>query len=106
MSNTNTFTITGKVDRVITTTSKTGRDFYSMVLAVEDQLVPLKLWGETNEWKTAKKGTELTVTGRLGGRAWQDKVFGDAIAETIEIVGTEKGAVPASPADDSDSIPF
>jgi hypothetical protein len=106
MSNTNKFEITGKVDRVITTTGKTGREFYSLVLAVGDQLVPIKLWDDTAEWKTATKGTELHVTGKLGGRAWQDKVFGDSIAETIEVAGGKQGEKqPESPAD-SEDLPF
>ena len=56
-------------------------------------------------------GAEVKVKGRLGGREWNGKCYGDNVAETVEVVGEatkteDKGAVPEAKAPESDSIPF
>ena len=33
-----------------------------------------------------KPGSVLSVSGRLGGRDWQGKVYGDIVANTVEVV--------------------
>jgi single-stranded DNA-binding protein len=64
-----------------------------------------------------KPGSMLAVTGRLGGRDWQGKVYGDVIANSVEVVGgaaEEPGAFanssfdprePPPPPSDED-VPF
>lgn len=60
------------------------------------------------------------MTGRLGGRDWNGKVFGEIVATQIEVVASKEqrtagkhreesassGAVPSSDLPEEDSIPF
>jgi single-stranded DNA-binding protein len=58
----------------------------------------VKVFGRTaDEAGTWKVGNVLRVSGRLGGRDWQGKVFGDIVATRVDVVG--KGS--ASAADDN-----
>jgi len=64
--------------------------------------VPIKVFGRLAEQASAwKPGSVLSVSGRLGGRDWQGKVYGDIVANTVEVVseGTKDAAGPmmASP---------
>jgi hypothetical protein len=114
----NRFEIEGKFLRIDVRESK-GREYKTLVLDVEGgnypQVVPIRLWGQTNEESTAwKPGDILSITGRLGGRSWNDKVFGDITADTVDVIAAGKGetktgegtqgAVPQ--ADDSMDVPF
>jgi hypothetical protein len=52
----------------------------------------------------------LSVSGRLGGRDWQGKVYGDIVANTVEVVseGTKDGGGPddGEPPRNTDEVPF
>jgi hypothetical protein len=112
----------GRLDRIDTYTTKAGKDIITLVLQVEGsypQLVPIKFFGRmADEAKARTVGDVLDVTGRLGGRDWNGKVYGDIVGESIEVVaeaqkqqdlpasGVGQGATPASFADPSDSVPF
>lgn len=118
MSDGFTFQGKGKLSRIDTFTSKAGRPILTLVFHQDGQWpqwTPIKVFGRmadmASEWKP---GDVLEVTGELGGREYQGKVYGDATARTIEVVSQGEshsgaqpvGAVPAGPADASDSVPF
>ena len=120
----NTFEIEGKFNRIDVRESK-GREYKTLILDVEGgtypQVVPLRLWGRTNEESASwRPGDVLLVKGKLGGRSWNDKVFGDNSADSVTVISGQReepkgnppagpqqvGAIPAKPADGSDSVPF
>jgi single-stranded DNA-binding protein len=73
--------------------------------------VPIKVFGRLAEQASAwKPGTVLSVSGRLGGRDWQGKVYGDNVANSIEVVneGTKGGDGPRDDEapHDLDDTPF
>jgi single-stranded DNA-binding protein len=87
----NEFKIEGKFLRIDVRETK-GKEYKTLILDVEDgnrpQVVPIRLWGRTvDESREWRPGDVLLVKGKLGGRSWQDKVFGDNSAETVEVVG-------------------
>jgi hypothetical protein len=107
MSNDNKFTLTAKLDRIDRFETKTGKTILTLILDVEGkfpQKVPVKLFGRlAEEFGTCAPGTTLAITGRLGGRDWNGKVYGDNVADTIEVVGEvaqAKGADVPPPSDD------
>jgi hypothetical protein len=114
MTNTdNKFTLTAKLDRIDTFETKTGKKILTLILDVDGkfpQKVPVKLFGRlAEEFGTCAPGTMLAIAGRLGGREWSGKVYGDNVADTVEVVGEvaqAKGAVPSGAADDSFDPPF
>jgi hypothetical protein len=111
MSNTNKFEIRGTFERTETFTTKAGKEIITLILGTDGQypqLVPIKCFGRmVDSAKECEKGDMVEVTGRLGGRDWNGKVYGEAVAETIEVVGGKQdGAQPAKPIDDQGSIPF
>ena len=92
MSN-NEFTFKGQgtLKRVDTFVSKAGKSILTLVFETEGQypqLGPIKVFGRLAEQAAAwKPGAVLSVTGRLGGRDWNGKVYGDNVATNIEVVG-------------------
>jgi single-stranded DNA-binding protein len=80
----------GRLDRIDTFTTKAGKDIITLVLQVEGtypQLVPIKFFGRlADEAGALTKGDVVEVTGHLGGRDWNGKVYGDIIGETLEVV--------------------
>lgn len=114
----NRFEIEGKFNRIDTREAK-GKVFKTLVLDVEGtypQVVPFRLWGRTNEESANwRPGDVLLVKGKLGGREWSGKVYGDNSADSVEVISQaelplgkqdEVGAIPSKPADGSDSVPF
>jgi hypothetical protein len=111
----------GKLNRVDTFTTKAGKNIFTLVIEVSGQypqLVPIKIFGRLadriEEWQ---EGDTLTFTGRLGGRDWQGKVFGEIVANTVEMITTgqrsgggkaqhrEEKVQDSHPEDDTD-VPF
>src|SRR5436190_18536527 len=86
-----TFRGQGKLKRIDTFTSKAGKPILTLIFETEGQypqLVPIKVFGRLAEEAAAwKPGAVLAVTGRLGGRDWNGKVYGDNVATTVEVVG-------------------
>src|SRR3954466_7723697 len=90
MSEDFTFHGQGTLLRVDTFTSKAGKPILTLIFETKGQypqLIPIKVFGRlaerASEWKP---GSVLAVNGRLGGRDWQGKVYGDTIANGIEVV--------------------
>jgi single-stranded DNA-binding protein len=86
----NTFEIEGKFNRIDVREAK-GREYKTLILDVEDgnrpQVVPIRLWGRTvDESREWRPGDVLLVKGKLGGRSWQDKVFGDNSADSVQVI--------------------
>ena len=110
MSNANTFTIRGTYERTDTFVTKNGKEIVTLVLGTDGQypqLVPIKCFGRMSDTaKKCGKGDMVEVTGRLGGREWNGKVFGEAVAETIEIVGGKHAAKQPELPIENDEPPF
>jgi hypothetical protein len=110
-----TFQGRGTLKRVDTFTSKAGKNIVTLIFETPGQfpqLVPIKVFGRladrVSEWKP---GTVLQVSGRLGGRDWNGKVYGDNVANAIEVVGSGDGDPGRPPDDDApppgdDDVPF
>jgi single-stranded DNA-binding protein len=105
----------GKLARIDTFTTKGGKQILTLIFeqgGQYPQVIPIKVFGrlaeEASSWKP---GTILEITGRLGGREWQGKCYGEAVAESVEVVGEAQRALPttgntASPPPEETDIPF
>ncbi|MDQ1342674.1 MAG: hypothetical protein QG571_1292 [Pseudomonadota bacterium] len=97
----------GRLDCVDTFTTKAGKEIITIIIDVPDgqypQLVPIKCFGRLAEQvKGYKPGTILEISGELGGRDWNGKVYGDIKAITVEVVSeaaAEKQDAPPSEED-------
>lgn len=110
-----TFEGNGTLERIDTFTSKAGKDILTLVVRVGGQypqLIPFKVFGrlveDAAEWKP---GSELRITGRLGGRDWNGKVYGDNVANSIKVLGfgsaKEPQPSPSSESSEEDmGLPF
>ena len=103
----NRFSITAPVDRVDVFRTKNDKDIITVVLAIAGQypqLVPVKVFGQlANGAASWTKGAVLEITGRLGGREWNGKVYGENVAESVEVVAAGKQQeLPAGNPDDDD----
>lgn len=101
----------GRLDRIDTFTTKGGKEIITLILQTEGQypqLVPIKFFGRAAEIaRGMTEGEMVEVTGKLGGRDWNGKVYGDIVGETCEAIGggeKPKGKEPG-PASEED-IPF
>jgi len=118
MNNTDDFTFQGQgtLKRIDTFVSKAGKSILTLIFEIQGQypqLIPIKVFGrlaeQASDWKP---GAVLSVTGRLGGRDWNGKVYGDNVATSIEVVsgaddkdlGTPPGHDAPPPSDDD--VPF
>jgi single-stranded DNA-binding protein len=118
MKNTDDFTFQGQgtLKRIDTFVSKAGKSILTLVFEIQGQypqLIPIKVFGRLAEQATAwKPGSVLSVTGRLGGRDWNGKVYGDNVATSIEVVGEgsdkDDGIPPGNdaPPPGDDDVPF
>jgi single-stranded DNA-binding protein len=90
MSEDFTFQGQGTLLRVDTFVSKAGKSILTLIFETKGQypqLIPIKVFGRLAEQAAAwKPGAVLAVNGRLGGRDWQGKVYGDIIANSVEVV--------------------
>jgi hypothetical protein len=106
-----TFQGTGKIDRVDTFVSKAGKEIITLVFKIDGQypaFIPIKFFGRlADEAKSFKAGDIVEVTGELGGRDWNGKVYGDIVGRTVECVAAGAKAESAPPADgDPLDLPF
>lgn len=119
-----TFQGTGKLARIDTFTSKAGKQIITLIFeegGQYPQLIPIKVFGRLAEFATEwKVGDVLEVEGRLGGRDWNGKVYGDTIAQSVEVVssgsgqhreeragdGRQTGWGDGSPPPGDDDVPF
>jgi single-stranded DNA-binding protein len=113
-----TFQGTGKLDRIDSFVSKAGKTILTLVFATGGQypqMVPIKVFGrlaeQAGDWKP---GDILEITGRLGGRDWNGKVYGDNVANTVEVISasaptgnrTQGTNTDAPPPPGDDDVPF
>lgn len=116
MNNTEDFTFSGqgKLKRIDTFTSKAGKSILTLIFEIEGQypqLIPIKVFGrlaeQASEWKP---GMMLAVRGRLGGRDWNGKVYGDSVATSVEVLaagGKDDGPPDMDgPPPSDDDVPF
>jgi single-stranded DNA-binding protein len=80
----------GKLARIDTFTTKAGKQILTLIFYQDGQWpqwIPVKVFGRmaemASEWNV---GDILEITGDLGGREWNGKVFGDITARTVEVV--------------------
>jgi single-stranded DNA-binding protein len=118
MNNTDDFTFQGQgtLKRIDTFVSKAGKSILTLIFEIQGQypqLIPIKVFGRLAEQASAwKPGSVLAVTGRLGGRDWNGKVYGDNVATSIEIVsaaGDKDEGIPSghdAPPPSDDDVPF
>ena len=112
MSDDFTFQGQGTLLRVDTFVSKAGKPILTLIFETKGQypqLIPIKVFGRLAERATAwKPGVILAVNGRLGGRDWQGKVYGDIIANSVEVVDAaaeDSGAFENSSSDPREAPP-
>lgn len=105
-----TFNGRGILKRIERFTTNAGKEILTLVFeqgGQYPQIIPIKVFGamagRAVDWVP---GCELAVTGRLGGREWNGKTYGDAVATTVELVGEEKPVNEGATAADDDSVPF
>lgn len=110
----NKFELSGELKRIDTFVSKGGKTILTLIVDVPGQypqLVPVKVFGRladsASQWRP---GDTVEIDGRLGGRDYNGKVYGDIVANAVEVVsaghrsqGTNINSPP--PSDDSD-VPF
>ncbi|MEO5769278.1 MAG: DUF3127 domain-containing protein [Polyangia bacterium] len=118
MNNTDDFTFQGQgtLKRIDTFVSKAGKPILTLIFETGGQypqMIPIKVFGRLADDATAwKPGSVLAVTGRLGGRDWNGKVYGDNVAIHVEVVtggeDAEIGLPPEDgvPAPGDEDVPF
>lgn len=88
----------GTLERVDEFTTKGGKTILTLVVRVGGQwpqLVPVKVFDrcrgsdESDDWQP---GVVLRISGRLGGRDWNGKVYGDIVASEVKIIGQGSSA--------------
>jgi len=105
----------GKLARIDAFVTKAGKSILTLIFeqgGQYPQVIPIKVFGRLAEEASAwKPGTLLEITGRLGGREYNGKVYGEAVAETVEVVGEAqrempKGKTADAPTPGDDDVPF
>ena len=101
----------GTLRRIDSFVSKSGKTILTLICETQGQypqLVPIKVFGRLVEQASSwKPGSVLSVSGRLGGRDWQGKVYGDIVANTVEVVNEEPARTQGSePAAIDDNLQF
>lgn len=112
-----TFTGTGTLKRIDTFTTKAGKSILTLIFETDGQYpqtIPIKVFGrladEAPDWTP---GSLLSIRGRLGGREWNGKVYGEMIATRVDVQRkeTRQQSLPASGSDEppppsDDDVPF
>ena len=90
MSEDFTFQGQGTLLRIDTFVSRAGKNILTLIFEIKGQypqFIPIKVFGRLAEQAASwKPGMVLAVKGRLGGRDWQGKVYGDMVANSVEVV--------------------
>ena len=107
-----TFHGTGTLRRIDAQTTKAGKSIKTLVLEVADdrfpQMVPVKVFAQLAE-RVFHVGDVMTVNGRVGGRDYNGRCYGDMVAQAIEVIGRDEQAqqnLPAHRDEDPDLVPF
>jgi hypothetical protein len=111
-----TFQGQGTLKRIDTFVSKAGKPILTLIFETAGQypqVIPIKVFGRLADDAAAwKPGTVLSVTGRLGGRDWNGKVYGDNVATQVDVVSAADDAGGGLPLEDDvpppgdDDVPF
>jgi DNA polymerase III alpha subunit len=95
----NTWTFTGRVVRVETRNTKTGKGFRNLTISQPDgqytRLCVCTLWGERGNG--LHEGAEITATGRIDGREYNGKHYAGLTATAIETHGAQPAERLAEP---------
>ena len=111
----NRFDLDGTLNRIDTRQANNGKTYYTLIVETGGQYsktIPVALFGKAAERiDELHPGDVLSISGRLGGREWQGKCYGENVGLSVEIVSAAKrteakGAVPSANAPESDSVPF
>lgn len=110
MKNENEFKITGELVRVEQFTAKSGKSYPTAIIAIPDDKFPqsaaIKLFGKASAL-SAPPGSIVRITGVLGGREWNGKVYTEAKGLSVELVKeAERQAELPTAVDDDLSVPF
>ena len=110
------FTLRGTLRRIDSIPTKTGNDILVLIVDVDGQypqVVPVKVFGRTcDDARNLETGARVEITGRLGGREWNGKIYPDIIALHVHQVEEPKqaslptGAQPEATVPSEDSTPF
>jgi hypothetical protein len=87
------FNGTGVLEKIETFTTKAGKNIVTLIMSTASQypqLVPIKCFGHLADGDY-RVGDTLRISGELGGRDWNGKVFGDITARNIKVVEKGKG---------------
>lgn len=99
----------GTLKKVDAFVSRAGKTIITLIVETSGeypQVIPIKCFGRLGELaQTFRPGATVSITGHLGGRDWNGKVYGDNVAETVEVVGSEPARAPEPPPVDDD-VPF
>jgi single-stranded DNA-binding protein len=106
----------GELQRIDKFVSKAGKNILTLIIDVPGQypqLVPVKVFGRladsSDQWQP---GDKLQISGRLGGRDWNGKVFPDIVATMVEVVSSSGGHAKhreeraSDPPPVDDDVPF
>lgn len=115
----------GVLKRIDKFQANNGRVYLTLIFEENGQYpqtIPIKIFSRVAEESgTWTPGITLEVHGRLGGREVGERVFGEAVAESVEVIyersagkhrnekaGNGKGGWgdDSPPPDDSDNVPF
>jgi single-stranded DNA-binding protein len=102
-----TFQGEGTLLRIDTFVSKAGKSILTLIFEQQGQypqFIPIKVFGRLADQAAAwTPGSVLSVRGRLGGRDWQGKVYGDMVATSVDVVsdaaGENLGSAAARPSE-------
>lgn len=105
-----TFTGAGTFRRVETFTTKAGKAILTAIVEIPGQYpqtIPFKVFGRlADSIRELRDGDIVEISGRLGGRSWNGKVFGENVAEVIEVIAAGAPTENSAPSPSDDDIPF
>jgi single-stranded DNA-binding protein len=108
----NRFDYTGKLTRIDAFATKNGKQILTLVFEEPGQWpqwIAVKVFGRLAEQAADwKPGAVLDITGRLGGREYNGKIYPENVAESVEVIAAGKGEAKgeAPPNLDDDPPPF
>lgn len=104
-----------RVLRVESSASKANKVFRTLITEADGkwkQVIPFKVFGHVAEVVgELDPGSMVKISGRLGGREWNGRVFGEMVAESIELLEQARPSEALDkpgnePQPDDSSIPF
>jgi single-stranded DNA-binding protein len=107
----NRFDLDGTLKRIDTRQANNGKTYYTLIVETGGQYsktIPVALFGKAAEMvDELSPGDVLSISGRLGGREWQNKCFGENVGLSVDVVSKAQrqqplptGAAGTPPEDD------